>query len=296
MVSAVILSYNRCPEVLITIQKLKDYSADLPFNLDIIVVDNASIDDTSEQVKDKYPDVTLITKPKNNGIAGWNVGFEAAKSKYFLVLDDDSHIEAGLAEAINYLEANAAVGILALNIYGGIYQTDDETEWQDKADCAGFIGCGAIIRKELYHKIGGFADWLYLYTHEYEYGLRCMNAGYKIKFFKNSRVVHRTSSLNRSNKQLRTYSTRNELAIVYKYFPVNRWKYISRILINNLKLIRSEGFSTGFYILDGSMKFIKMRNEISYTPVSPQIQRFFIEKFRSVHSVFSKIRKRFALS
>lgn len=292
MVSAVILAYNRCAEVLITIQKLKGYSAGLPFNLDIIVVDNASIDDTCEKVKEKYPEVTLITNEKNNGIAGWNEGFKVAENKYFLVLDDDSHIENGLTEAIDYLEANAAVGILALNIFGGIYQTDDETEWKDKADSAGFIGCGAIIKKELYKKIGGFAEWLYLYTHEYEYGLRCMNAGYKIKFFKNSRVVHRTSNLNRTNKRLRTFSTRNELAIIYKYFPKNRWKYLFRIFINNLKLVKNEGLSAGSYVLNGSSKFIKMKNEISYTPVSPEIQEFFVEKFRSAHPICSKIKKR----
>lgn len=296
MVSAVILAYNRCAEVLKTIQKLKEYSAYLLFNLDIIVVDNASVDDTSKKVREKYPEVILITKPKNNGIAGWNEGFKVVKNKYFLVLDDDSHIEDGLPEAINYLEANAAIGILALNIFGGVYQTDDETEWKDKEDCAGFIGCGAIIRKALYDKIGGFAEWLYVYTHEYEYGLRCMNAGYKIRFFKNSRIVHRTSNLNRTNKRLRTFSVRNELAIIYKYFPKNRWKYLLRVFINNLKLVKSEGFSAGSYVIEGTRKFIKMRNKIIYTPVSPEIQKFFITKFRSAQPVFSKIIKRFRLS
>ena len=74
MVSAIILAYNRCSEVLITIQKLKEYRATLSFPLNIIVVDNASVDDTSDKINLHHPDITLVTKKINNGIAGWNEG------------------------------------------------------------------------------------------------------------------------------------------------------------------------------------------------------------------------------
>jgi hypothetical protein len=292
VVSAIILAYNRRDEVLITIDKLKALKGSLAFDLEIVVVDNGSSDDTSGEISKKHSDVILVTNRPNNGIAGWNNGFEVAKYQYFLVLDDDSSIETGLAEAVQYMQADQTIGILALNIAGGVYETKNEVEWRDKEDCLGFIGCGAIICKEVYKKIGGFADWLYLYTHEYEYALRCMSAGFKIKFFKNSRVVHRTSNLNRSNRRLRTFSTRNECAIIYKYFPNNRWKYILRILINNLKLIKSEGVSSAWYVCQGFSKFMKMRSSLVYTPVSPEIQIFFVEKFKSVQPVLPKIYKR----
>ena len=114
MVSAIILSYNRCPEVLLTVSILKAYRKNLPFDLEIIVVDNASVDDTSLRIQTVHPDIVLVTKTKNNGIAGWNEGFKIARNKYFLVLDDDSHIHSGLPEAVVHMENNVEIGILAM--------------------------------------------------------------------------------------------------------------------------------------------------------------------------------------
>jgi GT2 family glycosyltransferase len=290
MVSAIVLAYNRCPEVLITIDKLKAYKKTLPFDFEIIVIDNASVDDTTKQVQERHSDITLLTKEKNNGIAGWNEGFKIARHKYFLVLDDDSHIEAGLVEAVDYLEQNDNVGILALNITGGSYET---SEWKDKADAIGFIGCGAIIKREVYEKIGGFAEWLYVYGHEWEYGIRCINAGFKVQYFQNSNVVHRTSSMGRTNKRVRTFSTRNEMGIVYKYFAKNRGKYLLRVWLNSLKVIKDEGVSAAYYSFLGGIHFLKMRKQLEHTPVTEETQRFFADIFWGTQPVFDFIEKKF---
>ena len=289
MVSAIILSYNRLAEVLFTIEKVQTYRKDLPFELEIIVIDNASTDDTTKQVKEQYPDVKLVTIVNNNGIAGWNEGFKIAKSKYFLVLDDDSHIISGLAEAVDRMEKNPGMGILPFQIKDTNMKEDPnldpEEAWKDGDDVVGFIGCGALIRKELYDKIGGFAEWIYLYTHEFEYGIRCLDAGYRINFFGKGIVIHRTSGINRSNKRIRSFATCNELLIVYKYFRQNKFKFLSRVLVNNLKFMRREGFLSGIYVLLGYLKFLKKRSEINVTPVSATTQTFFADNFWSTKSI-----------
>ena len=296
MISVVILSYNRCSEVLITINKLKELQANLPFNLEIIVVDNASVDDTSKAVKQNHPDIILVTKEKNNGIAGWNEGFKVATGKYLLVLDDDSCIESGLPEAITFLENNTATGILALNIVDqqlkGDPDLDMEEAWKDKENIVGFIGCGAIIRKELYDKIGGYSEWIYLYTHEFDYSIRCLDAGYRVQFFEQGVVVHRTSVINRSKKRMRIFAARNEMAIIYKYFSSNRPKYIARTLLNNLKFIKREGIKSGYYILLGAIEFLKIKKKIGHTPVSPAVQDFYAERFWSTKPVLENLKKR----
>ncbi len=295
MVSAIVLAYNRCAEVLLTIEKLKSYRQTLPFNMEIIVVDNASVDDTSRQVSSQHPDITLVTKPKNNGIAGWNEGFAVATSKYFLVLDDDSHIHSGLPEAIDYLEHNKAVGILALHIKDAQlreYDIPADIAWKDKEDVEGFIGCGAIIRKDVYDIIGGYAEWVHVYTHEFDYAIRCMQAGYKVRFFKNAVVAHRVSAVNWTNKRIRLYGTRNEMALIYKYFPQHRWKYILRVWINNLKNMKAEGWRSGYSVLLGGIAFLKLKNSLTYTPVNPSIQQFYTQRFGSAKPVFEKLRKR----
>ncbi|MGI8636042.1 MAG: glycosyltransferase family 2 protein, partial [Segetibacter sp.] len=278
MVSAVILAYNRCSEVLFTIGKLKEFRKTLPFDLEIVVVDNASVDSTSQAIKEMHPDITLVTNPKNNGIAGWNEGFKAANNKYFLVLDDDSHIHSGLKKAVIYLEQNKDIGILALNIKDALlraHNLPEDIAWKDKQDIEGFIGCGAIIRKEVYDKIGGFAEWIYVYTHEFEYAIRCLNEGYKVQFFQDGVVSHRASSVNRTNKRLRLFGTRNEMAIVYKYFIKHRWKYIWRVWVNNMKNMKSEGLASGSNVLLGGIEFFKLSKQLVHTPVSIDVQNYF---------------------
>lgn len=295
MISAVILAYNRCTEVLLTISKLKEFAATLPFEMEIIVVDNASVDDTTPQVKLHHPDINLVTKVKNNGIAGWNDGFAKAKHKYLLVLDDDSNPESGIVEAIDYLETHPKTGILALNITSGPYRTDDwvwqnARPWQDKEAILGFFGCGAIIRKEVYDKIGGFADWMLVYAHEWEYGLRCMDAGYDIRYFKNSSVNHRASMVNRSKKRMMIYGSRNEMVMVYKYFD-NRWKYLIRMWFNNLKRIKVDGLSGGYYYILGGLEFLKMRPKLAHTPLNKEVQSFFTNNYMNTFPVFRFLTK-----
>lgn len=296
MVSAVVLSYNRCSEVIITIESLKEIRISLPFNLEIIIVDNASADNTSETVRKLHPDVTLITKEKNNGIAGWNDGFAAAKEKFILVLDDDSNIETGLVDAVNYLEQNSDIGILALQIKdintGINNKLDTDKAWKDKQDIEGFIGCGAIIRKELYDKIGGYGEWIHLYTHEFDYSLRCLNAGYRVVFFANTIVLHRKSSVNRKNSRIIIYTTRNEMAIVYKFFRKNRWKYVFRVWANNFKSVKAEGLGTGYNVVLGGIEFLKMRKKLDYTPVSSVIQKYYTDRFGSTKPVFERLIKK----
>jgi len=90
LVTVNILSYNRKDELRNTLTKVfaQDYK-----NIEVIVVDNASSDGSSEMVKNEFPSVQLIQMEKNIGIAGWNEGFKIAKGDYVLVLDDDSYPE-----------------------------------------------------------------------------------------------------------------------------------------------------------------------------------------------------------
>ncbi len=175
--SFVIVNFNRKDEVLQTIGKTKELINIRDGDFEIIVVDNGSKDGSGAAIRKAFPEVNLVENPQNTGAPAWNLGFARARGKYFIILDDDSEIQTGLDGALNYLDANPKVGVLALNVVTGPY-TSEIYNWTDGQEVAGFIGCGAIIRKELYEKIGGYADWIFLYGNEWEYCLRCMNAGF----------------------------------------------------------------------------------------------------------------------
>ncbi|MVN22606.1 glycosyltransferase family 2 protein [Mucilaginibacter arboris] len=277
--SFVIVNYNRKEEVLLTISKTKNIIKFDPANFEIIIIDNASTDGSATAIKDEYPDVILIENKVNIGISAWNTGFSIAKGNYFIILDDDSHIDNGLEKALLYLDNHTDIGVLALNITGGAFQT---CNWNNLAEYAGFIGCGAIMSKELYEKIGGYADWIFLYTHEFEYAIRCKQAGYKIIFFADCQVTHRTSAINRTSKRLITLSFRNELGIVYKYFQKkDRTLYLTRVFFNNIKYIFRHGIKSVSWYYNGWKEFNKLKKDIQFTPVNDDVQNFYSRYYPS---------------
>ena len=284
--SFVIVNYNRKEELLVTIAKTKLIIKNQEADFEIIIVDNASNDESAAAVKALYNDVIVIENKVNTGAPAWNLGFAQAKGKYFIILDDDSHMESGLNEALDYLDNHSEVGVLALNIIGGAYNTNG---WTNLSDTVGFIGCGAIWRKELYQKIGGYAEWIFLYTNEWDYGIRCLDAGYKLRYFQDCHIIHRTSSINRTNKRLKVFSVRNEMAIIYKYFDRdNRNKYIFRVFINNLKGVYGLGFPSVPWYFEALKEFFKLKKILTHTPVKKEVQEIYSKAYWSTQSIFKK--------
>ena len=180
--------------------------------------------------------------------------------------------------------------MLALNVTTGTY-TSDIYNWKDGQQVVGFIGCGAILRKSTFEKIGGYADWIFLYGNEWEYGLRSLGAGYEMRYFEGCKVTHRASSINRTNKRLKVFCTRNEMASVYKYFGSERNKYLFRMFVNGLKCIKTEGIKSAYYTVLGTFEFFKMRKTIEYTPVFPEAQDFFAKSFNGTRPILSFLKK-----
>ena len=277
--SFIIVNYNRKEELYLTITSTLNLFGGTHDAYEIIVVDNASSDGSIEMVRQEFPMVILIENKINMGVPAWNKGFEKALGEYFIILDDDSQLDSGLDSALAYMEANEDIGVLALNITGGAFQT---AKWDNLSYYSGFIGCGAIIKKALYQQIGGYAEWIFLYTNEYEFGIRTMEAGYKILYFADCCVTHRTSNLNRSSRRLITYSVRNELAIVYKYFnKKNRSLYLFRVYMNNLRGVFEHGIVSFPWYITALREFLKLKKTLIYTPVKLEVEEFYSKDFWS---------------
>ena len=292
--SFVLVNYNRREELLLTIAKTKDLIENSVWDYEIVIVDNASSDGSAKAVKAIHPDVVLIENKVNTGAPAWNLGFAKAQGEYFIIIDDDSHVVSGLDDAINHLDKKPDIGILALNVMTGPY-TSKGWRWKDGQDIVGFIGCGAIFRKSVYDKIGGYADWIFLYANEWDLGIRSIDAGYRVEYFAKCKVDHRTSAVHRSTKRLRVLCTKHELGIIYKHFPKSRWKYLIRVLINNLKTFKKGELKETWYNIIGFYEFFKMRKNLVYTPISLKSQKIFINHFigtRFVIAFFYRFRKK----
>lgn len=83
-------------------------------NSEVIVVDNASSDDTPDMVADKFPWVKLIRKKENHGFGeNNNFGMRVAKGKYVLLLNSDTKIidKKIFRQMIAWMDTHPKVGV-----------------------------------------------------------------------------------------------------------------------------------------------------------------------------------------
>jgi len=84
-VSVVFLAYNRRDALRESLQRMRVDSGYPAERLELIVVDNASSDDTAAMVEREHPSATLVRNERNVGAPGWNEGFRIANGDYVLV-------------------------------------------------------------------------------------------------------------------------------------------------------------------------------------------------------------------
>ncbi len=88
--------------------------------LEVIVVDNASRDDSSAMVASEFPSVRLVASTKNTGYAGGNnLAFSKAKGEWLLTLNPDTEfVDDSLDVALEVLQAHPKVGVLGVRQVG----------------------------------------------------------------------------------------------------------------------------------------------------------------------------------
>lgn len=80
---------------------------------EIIVVDNASADGSTEMVELEFPEARLIRNPVNAGFAkGNNIGLRIAAGRYIALINSDVTVPPGcLQTVLGYMNQNPAVGM-----------------------------------------------------------------------------------------------------------------------------------------------------------------------------------------
>ena len=111
-VMAVIVSYNG--EAWIGISLLSLRSSWTPIH--VIVVDNASTDDTVSIVRNEFPEVELILNETNTGFGGGNnVGIIRAieqGSEYILLLNQDAYVTSTtVGELVEFMDSHPEFGV-----------------------------------------------------------------------------------------------------------------------------------------------------------------------------------------
>ena len=233
LVSIVTVNYNG---VKVTSEFLNSIQQVTYPTIEVIVVDNASAENP-DIIKERYPWITLIKSPVNTGFAGGNnIGFKAAKGKYFLMLNNDTEVAAGFLEPlVKKMEEDQTVGAVSSKVIffnsdnilqyagagrihpitgrGGFIGTNEKDLLQyQSAETGHAHGAAMMVRREVIEKIGLMAELYFLYYEELDFCERIKNAGYSIWYIAESVVFHKESmTVGRENPLKVYYMTRNRM-------------------------------------------------------------------------------------
>lgn len=198
------------------IYKCLDSLMSSDFPMDIIVVDNASTDETCQVIKDRYPSVILIENRENKGFgAANNQGFEYGIKKnadYFFLLNQDASIEKDcIQQLLNIAEINTDFGVISpLHLNGKGDSLDfNFSNYISPASCPGlysdfilgrankriyptkFVNAAAWLmpRKSL-EIVGGFSPAFFHYGEDDNYCQRILFHQLKIGVYPFTRIFH----------------------------------------------------------------------------------------------------------
>ena len=160
LVSVLVVTWNRREELARSLESVVGQTYP---NFEMVVVDNASTDGSSALVRERFSQALLIRSYKNLGCpSGRNLGFANCKGTYVYMLDDDGWLERdALEKAVLRAQSDDRLGVIMTQIReieGDRLVRSQPAGLTQPAYVASFTGCCSMIRRDVFEKLGGFAD------------------------------------------------------------------------------------------------------------------------------------------
>ncbi len=225
-ISIIIVSYNTRDLTLKCINSLLNENSNL--NKEIIVVDNASTDKTVESLltlqgkikktKSKI-ELKVIKNDKNLGFSkAVNMGIKVKNGRYVFLLNTDCRVEKQtLKKLIDFSNNHKDAGVVApqlLNTDGSIQAScfklptikrallqfwfgkekilDKYAPTKEKfSEVESVVGAAFLITPLALKKVGLLNERYFMYFEDLEYCRRVRNAGLKVYYYPNAKVVHK---------------------------------------------------------------------------------------------------------
>ncbi len=195
-------------------------------SMEVLVVDNASADDTIEMVEGKFPWVKLIKSKENLGFAkGNNVAIRQCQGRYIALVNPDVIVFPGCLDALaDFLDQNPKVGNVGPRVFNPDMTQQSTcrrfpTLWNNLCsatrlesifkgsrffagehmfyfphDCTRavdvIVGCFSMIRREAFDEVGLLDEGLFMYGDDVDWCRRAWNAGWQVVFYPGARAIH----------------------------------------------------------------------------------------------------------
>lgn len=274
--------------------------------VEVIVVDNGSTDDSMKVLCEEFPNVKILAFDENLGFSGgYNRAIKEVDSEFVVLLNSDvetpagwwqpllsfmhSHPEAGACQPkiLSYRNKNkfeyagAAGGLL--DKYGYPFcrgRLFDKIEYDlcqydtGPEDIAWASGAALMVRREVYLDAGGLDELFFAHMEEIDLCCRIHNLGYRVCVVPESCVYHLGgASLAQGNPRKTYLNFRNNLLLLHKNLPEKKGRNLlfKRRLMDTLAFfmyVAKLDFPNAKAILQAHSDFKKMRKSYVTFPDS----------------------------
>lgn len=261
--SIIIVSWNTADILAQCLDSLFTHTPTAPF--EVWVVDNASSDDSAGMVRQRYPQVKLLTNSSNVGFAAANnQALRQCAGEYALLLNPDTIVQAGaLQTLVQFLDDNpkaGACGARLLNSDGSLqhscyptptlgrellrmFHLDGRTRYRMETWHTGrprqveaLLGACIMARRHILHTIGLMDEGYFMYSEEIDLCHRIARAGWQLYWAPQAQIVHLGGQSTRQVKTemfLRLYE--GKLRYMRKHYGrVHTWLYKVILLLASL--------------------------------------------------------------
>jgi GT2 family glycosyltransferase len=223
-ISVVIVAWNAKHYIELCLESLE--KAPPRRSMEVLVIDNASADNTVEMVEEKFPWVKLIKSRENLGFAkGNNVVIRQCKGRYIALVNPDVIVFPGCLDALaDFLDENPKVGNVGPRVFNPdmtqqstcrkfptlwnnfCNATHLESLFKSRRFFAGehmfyfahdrtlpvdvIVGCFSMIRRETFDDVGLLDEGLFMYGDDVDWCRRAWNAGWQVVFYPGARAIH----------------------------------------------------------------------------------------------------------
>lgn len=215
--SIIILTWNTVKITQTCIRSINQHLKN-KLNYEIILVDNASTDNTITLLKNE-DNLTIIKNKENLGFSkGNNIGAKKAKADYLLFLNSDIEIlDSNLSNMLNYFQSNPQIGLIGpkflnpdLSIQGSVFPPQTAINafkeyWLNQKDTYSkyfpkkispqtvwsISGGALLISKSIFNQIGGWDERYFFYYEDLELCRQIRKLGLNIVYYPKMKVIHR---------------------------------------------------------------------------------------------------------
>lgn len=240
-ICVVICNFNKQDFVLGAIASVQQTAADIA---DILVVDNASTDQSVALIRDQFPCIRLDVLPVNiGGSGGFAHGMREAQQagyRYIALLDNDAVVLPGtLAGMMDLLASQDNLGVVGpaickmdnpdvvqevgANVLGDSVYFELNHARQSYADvshdmleCDYVPACCLMTRREVIEKIGVFDSEFFLYWDDIDWCTRAKLAGWRVFAAPQFRALHKGGGVASPDLTVRYYLWRNRILFFKK--------------------------------------------------------------------------------